>query len=142
LAGILVENYIGSIVQRSSIYRTAPWGMSDQKDFLNIAFWVLTDKSPPTLLETIHMIETRMGREKTVKWGPRLIDIDIIFYEQQIIKNDHLTIPHPQITNRNFVLTPLMDICPDWQHPELGKTVGDLFNECKDQSAVLEWDNG
>ena len=142
LAEVLVWNYIGEIKTKSKLYQTAPWGYHDQSDFLNCAYWVLTDKSAEEVLSEAQMIEQRMGREKTLKWGPRLIDIDIIFFDEQIIENDNLIIPHPEITNRNFVLVPLMDICPDWIHPTKAKTIRAILNECKDQSQVTLWIDG
>ena len=80
-----------------------------------------------------------MGRQRNEKWGPRIIDIDIIFFEEKIIKKANLIIPHPHLTNRNFVLKPLMDICPDFMHPELDKSISELHELCTDTSEVCQF---
>jgi len=88
----------------SEIYETEAWGVENQAFFLNVALLCTTTLSPNDVLRQIHSIESKMGRIRKEKWGPRLIDIDIIFYGEEIIKNPNLIIPHPQLTNRNFVL--------------------------------------
>ena len=88
-------------------------------------------------LNEIHIIEQKMGRIREQKWGPRIIDIDIIFYNQEIIKNADLKIPHPELTNRNFVLIPLLELCPMFIHPISKKSVKEIYEECTDESAVL-----
>jgi len=136
LAEIMIYNFIGVVTKESAIYETEPWGKSDQAAFLNKAVICNTQKSPEEVLTEIQKIESKLGRQRLEKWGPRLLDIDIIFYGDKIIKNDNLIIPHPQATNRNFVLIPLMDICPEKIHPELKKTVKELKDLCEDTGKV------
>ncbi len=101
----------------SSIYKTPPWGKKDQPEFLNQVIEAETEVSPKKLLNTCKEIEKKMGRKKGERWGPRIIDIDILFYGEKIIKEENLTIPHPLITERAFVLLPLYEIAPDFIHP-------------------------
>ncbi len=137
LAEYMISKRIGLITKKSSLYKTIPWGYSEQPNFLNIAFQISTDKSPKELLLDCQTIESKMGRLKSIKWGPRIIDIDIIFFGDRIIKNDDLIIPHPQLTNRNFVLVPLLDICPEFMHPELNKSLQQLSDESEDLSKPI-----
>jgi len=137
LVSIMISNHIGDIISESHIYETEAWGNTDQNDFLNQAMICNTTLSPHDILSQIQVIEAKMGRQKIEHWGPRIIDIDIIFYEQEIIENPNLKIPHPQLTNRNFVLRPLMDICPEHLHPVLNKSVKELVQECEDKSKVV-----
>jgi len=132
----MIASRIGSIASKSHVYETAAWGKTDQDDFLNVALISLTNLSPSEVLKQIHIIESKMGRLRQEKWGPRIIDIDIIFYDEKIIKKPDLIIPHPHISNRNFVLTPLMDICPEYIHPELQLSISELHAKCTDQSEV------
>lgn len=140
LAEILISRRIGMIMVQSKVYETDPWGDTNQENFLNKAVSILTTKSPDEVLKAIKNIERKMGRVYTKKWGPRIIDIDILFYGEEIIKNHNLIIPHPQITNRNFVLIPLIDICPDFVHPVLKKTIRELSEECTDEGVVRVYD--
>jgi len=135
----MISNQIGIITSESQVYETSAWGKTDQKDFLNKAISVKTSLSPQELLKQISIIESKMGRLRKEKWGPRNIDVDILFYDEEIIENDNLKIPHPQITNRNFVLVPLMDICPDFVHPLHDKTIAALLEECTDTGEVRRY---
>ena len=119
-------------MQASRIYETAAWGIQDQPDFLNQAFEVETEKEPIGLLQTVLEIELEMGRVRVQKWGQRLIDIDILYYDDLIWESEQLTLPHPHLHERNFVLSPLMDIAPDLVHPRLRKTTRELFQRCHD----------
>lgn len=132
----LIELYIGPVVRSSSVYLTRAWGITNQPDFLNQALEVHTNLAPETVLEAIGRIERRMGRQQTRKWGPRLIDIDILFYEDQIIGRPGLTIPHPHLHERNFVLAPLAEIAPDFVHPKLRKTISELYQSSPDPLTV------
>lgn len=114
------------------VYETQAWGMTDQPDFLNQVLEVATTLSPEELLEQIKQIEQQMGRERRVKWGERLIDIDILFYEQAVIYTEKLKIPHPFLHERNFVLIPLQEIAPDFQHPVLQHSISQLLKSSKD----------
>lgn len=128
----LIETEIGRIVQVSRIYWTKAWGLEEQPDFLNQAIEAQTELEPEQVLEKILQIEQEMGRERRIKWGERLIDIDILFYEDQIIQTERLTVPHPFMQERNFVLAPLVEIAANFIHPVLGKTVYQLFLDSKD----------
>lgn len=112
----------------SPVYETKPWGEPDQPDFLNICLTGTTTHTPRQLLTFIKQIEQELGREKSYRWGPRLIDIDIIFYDDVVVAEEGLNIPHARLTDRAFVLTPLADIAPDWLHPITGKSVVEMLN--------------
>jgi dihydropteroate synthase/2-amino-4-hydroxy-6-hydroxymethyldihydropteridine diphosphokinase len=107
----------------SPVYETMPWGKRDQPDFLNICLRGRTSLEPRPLLQAIKTIEQELGRQPAERWGPRLIDIDILFYNRQVIQDETLTIPHPSLTERAFVLAPLTDIAPDFVHPQSNKTI-------------------
>ena len=112
----------------SPVYETEPWGETDQPQFLNICLAAATAQSPRQLLTTIKQIEQDLGRTETYRWGPRLIDIDIILYEDLVVAEAGLNIPHSRLAERAFVLTPLADIAPDWIHPITGKNVVEMLN--------------
>jgi 2-amino-4-hydroxy-6-hydroxymethyldihydropteridine diphosphokinase len=107
----------------SPVYATEAWGVTDQPSFLNACVAALTELSPRELLNVIKEIEREMGRTPTRHWGPRLIDIDIIFYSHQVVSEPDLTIPHPHVAERAFVLAPLADIIPNFVHPLTGESV-------------------
>ena len=111
----------------SPVYESEPVGLRDQPDFLNAVAEVETDASPHELLEVLQAVESRLGRRRDVRWGPRTIDIDILFYDDLILKNEALEIPHPRASERRFVLMPLSDIAPDLVHPVLGVEVSKLL---------------
>ena len=131
-----IEKQVGTILKKSSIYETAAWGSVMQSSFLNQVLLVSTALLPQEVLETILDIESEMGRKRVEKMGPRIIDIDILFYEDFIIKSSHLTIPHPEIQYRRFVLAPMAEIESSFFHPQLKKDIGLLLYECKDELVV------
>lgn len=119
------------IGRQSSMYETGPWGVKDQPRFINMAIEIETDKTPIELLNFLKSIEKDIGREETVKWGPRAIDLDILFYDDLLLNEPDLQIPHRHMHEREFVLKPLAEIAPDKIHPVLKKTIRQLLLEIK-----------
>jgi len=128
------------IINRSKIYETEPWGDITKTQsggfFLNMVLHIKTELSPEALLVFLKSVEKKLGRVKTEKSLPRTIDIDILFFENRIIKKNELTIPHPEIQNRKFVLVPFCDISESFIHPVSGQTVCDLLKTTKDKCFV------
>lgn len=116
-------------VRASQLIETAPYGNPDQGDFLNGAIELDTLLSPEELLEALHDVENAAGRERTVHWGPRTLDLDILFYDDLVYESEKLTIPHGDVKNRDFVLRPLSTLAPGYRHPVLDKTVAVLLEE-------------
>ncbi|MFK7810120.1 MAG: 2-amino-4-hydroxy-6-hydroxymethyldihydropteridine diphosphokinase [Saprospiraceae bacterium] len=135
-----IEERIGSVLKKSAYYETAAWGKTDQPDFINYALLVETKLSALETLEAIHQIEASCGRERLEKWTARVLDIDIIFYDDEIIENTKLTVPHPHMQERNFVLIPMMDIAADVVHPILGLSVEELYDRSEDGLEVIRLD--
>jgi len=131
-----IEAYCGKIIQESPIYETAAWGKEDQPAFLNQVLKIETKLSSQELLKEILKIEEHLGRKRGLKYGPRTIDIDILFFNQEVIDLQGLKIPHPQMQNRRFVLVPLNDMAPQMIHPVFKKTLSQLLAECPDLLAV------
>ena len=131
-----IEKETGRIVARSDVYRSAAWGMRDQPDFYNQVLQTESPLDADDLLKKLMAIERAMGRVRAEKWGPRIIDIDILFYGEQVINTSSLTVPHPGIADRKFTLLPLSRIAPDLVHPVLKKTVATLLRECRDPLRV------
>ncbi len=126
------------IVKVSSCYETEPLGYEDQPNFINCAAEICTDLSPHDLLTKLNKIEDKLGRVRLEKWGPRTIDLDIIFYGEQVIKDDNLIIPHPRAHLRGFVLEPICEIAPEFIHPEYNLPIYELLKEIKDGKKVIK----
>src|SRR6188474_694467 len=118
-----IEDKIGTVKRRSGIYKTAAWGNTNQPDFLNQVIITETKLIAIEILQEILAIEKKMGRIRTIKNAPRIIDIDILFFNNDIIRQKNLTIPHPEIQNRRFVLTPLNELSPNLLHPVLKQPI-------------------
>lgn len=125
------------IEQISPVYETEPAYVLDQPKFLNCACRVATEKDPSQVLTLLQGIEQQLGRSKTQRYGPRLIDLDILFYDQLVLDQPDLRIPHPLLRERAFVLVPLGDIVPDWIHPETGEKIATLRDQCPDLDSTI-----
>ncbi len=128
----------GTIIAQSPVYRTAAWGLADQPDFLNMAISIATNLQPDSLLIALQDIEQQNHRTRTSKWGQRTLDIDILYYDNLLLHLPHLTIPHPHLHQRAFVLVPLATIAPKYLHPVLHFTTLQLLAQCDDTLAVVE----
>ncbi len=129
-----IDRQIGKIVQQSGIYETAAWGYENQNPFYNCVLLLETDKLAHEVLEKVLAIENQIGRVRTeAKWQERLIDIDILFFNDSILEESDLKIPHPLLHKRKFTLIPLQEIAPDLKHPILQKTIKDLLAACEDK---------
>jgi len=124
------------IKKASSVYQTAAWGKTDQPDFLNQVLEVDTGYNPYFLLKKINLIEAEMGRVRFEKWGERLIDIDLLYYNNQVIDDEYLNLPHPEIQNRRFILEPMVEIAPKELHPIFNLTQKELLKDIKDELSV------
>ncbi|KAF0133604.1 MAG: 2-amino-4-hydroxy-6-hydroxymethyldihydropteridine pyrophosphokinase [Candidatus Saganbacteria bacterium] len=128
------------VIKRSSNQESEAEGVKDQPSFINAALQIKTELSPHKLLEEIHTIESALGREREIEWGPRTIDIDILLYGNKVISEDDIQIPHPSMHERLFVLKPLKEIAPNLMHPVLEKNIEDLYEERKNE-AVEKYDD-
>jgi len=131
-----IESKIGTINSRSSLYQTASWGKHDQPDFINQVIELSTSLNPTDLLKGVLEIENVFGRQRLEKWGSRIIDIDILLFEDLIVKSPDLIIPHPYLSVRRFSLMPLSEIAPDLIHPILKKSITELLLELTDDLFV------
>ncbi|MES2428487.1 MAG: 2-amino-4-hydroxy-6-hydroxymethyldihydropteridine diphosphokinase [Bacteroidota bacterium] len=127
---------IAPTVKISSVYETQSWGKTDEPDYLNMVIELESELSADVILEKVLAIELVMGRKREEKWGSRIIDIDILYYNSEVIDKPGLVIPHPELHKRRFTLEPLAEIAPDFFHPVLNKTSLQLKNELKDSLIV------
>ncbi len=132
----LIINKVGEVLNKSFLYSTSAWGKEDQPDFINQVLEITSSLTATQLLEHLQSIELQLGRIRKEKWGPRIIDIDILYFNNQVIDFEYLKIPHPGISNRRFTLVPLCEIAPDFIHPLLKKSNLELLNSCNDNIAV------
>lgn len=135
-ARILMSIHCGVLVHISQIYETAPWGETDQDEYLNQAICLHTDLSPQELMRRTQLIENRLLKKKMSRWGPRTLDIDILLYNDEHIVMETLEIPHPRMLGRNFVLIPLSEIAGEMIHPLARKPIYQLAARCHDHSLV------
>lgn len=132
-----IKNELGAIIKSSSIYETSPWGFQADENFWNQVLVVETDFSPFELLLKINFIESQFGRKRDgQQYKSREMDIDILYFDDEIIEIENLTIPHPLLNKRLFVLVPLAEIAPDFVHPVLRMTSVEMLNICEDKSAI------
>ena len=134
-----INTAIGEVTRQSALYRTAAWGNTNQPDFLNQVIIAKTELNAAETLQQILSIEKTMGRIRTIKNAPRMIDIDILFFNNEIISEKQLTVPHPEIANRRFVLVPLNELSKNLVHPLLNKTIHQLLQECTDPLDVKKF---
>ncbi|MFZ9660888.1 MAG: 2-amino-4-hydroxy-6-hydroxymethyldihydropteridine diphosphokinase [Chitinophagaceae bacterium] len=132
----LLNEKAGHVQKQSEIYETSAWGIQDQPPFLNQALLLATDLNPQELMVTILEIEKMLGRKREVKYGPRIIDIDILLFDDQIIEDANLKIPHPQLPFRKFALVPLNELGPSIVHPQTGQTIEEMNKNCTDTLSV------
>ncbi len=131
-----ISTGVGRILAQSSIYQSEPWGISQQPQFLNQVVEVNSRNDPQQVLQKLLGIETELGRERLEKWGPRTIDLDILFFNDRVIQTEKLIVPHPGLPMRRFALVPLCEIAPNFFHPLLEKTCQQLLKECTDPLSV------
>ena len=131
-----IENNIGIVIKKSSLYKTAAWGNNNQNNFTNQVILVESILGAEDVIQLIFRIEKQMGRVRTIKNAAREIDIDILFFNNEIINTEYLTVPHKEIQNRMFVIVPMMEIAPELKHPLLKKDISTLLLLCKDDLNV------
>lgn len=134
-----IKRDIGKITRESNLYVTAAWGNTNQPDFLNQVIVVETKISAFQTIKSILAIEKKMGRIRTIKNAPRVIDIDILFFNKEVISEKDLTVPHPEIQNRRFVLIPLNELSPNFKHPVFQQSIHYLLKKCKDRLDVKKF---
>ena len=139
-ATAMIAQTIGLVTAASGIYETEPWGVTGQPNYRNQVLATETALEPMAMLAQIHEIEKSLGRERRIRWEARLIDVDILYYNDWVVNQETLVVPHARLAERRFVLAPLVEIAPDFVHPVLKKTNRDLLEECPDLLAVSKVD--
>lgn len=132
----LISDRVGKIIAKSSVYYSAPWGQEEQPGFLNQVISLRTYYPPIFLMKNLLNFELLMGRKRQEKWGPRLIDIDLLFYNDLVMNTKNLTLPHPGIPDRRFTLEPLVELYPNLYHPTEQRSLSKLLTTCKDELPV------
>jgi 2-amino-4-hydroxy-6-hydroxymethyldihydropteridine diphosphokinase len=132
----MIEEKAGLIMKKSQLYETAPWGNTDQDPFYNQVIVIETILKADELMQVLLQIEIDQGRVRNQKWEPRIIDIDILYFNDEVIREDHLLIPHPLLQERRFVLVPLAEVLPDFVHPVLKINSLRLLERCEDTGVV------
>lgn len=135
---VMLTSRVGQSQAISSVYETASWGVTEQPNYLNQVLKIVTSLNANEVLNQCLAIEKEIGRTRNVKWENRLIDIDILFFNDEIIDTPELKVPHPFVQERKFVLVPMAQIAGQLKHPVLDKTITELFNECKDDLEVKQ----
>ena len=138
-ASELLAVEIGVIQKESKIYESVPWGVENQNNYLNQVLEIKSEFSAEEVLERVLQIEDKIGRIRNEKWGERIIDIDILFFNDSIVEKEGVCIPHIHLHNRRFVLIPLNEVAPSFIHPKYNKTIEELLSECKDIESVEEY---
>ncbi len=123
------------VVAESPLYETEPWGNTDQPAFVNSAVEIRTTLSPSGLLEYLKALEHELGRVPTYRWGPRVLDLDIVFFGSRVVDTERLKVPHPFVSERAFVLVPLADIAPGFAHPVTHRTVAEMLATLRESSS-------
>ena len=136
-----IQNTLGKVIRYSSVYETAPWGNSQQQNFLNQVILIESTSSAEVIMKKIIDIEENMGRIRKKKWEPRIIDIDILFFNKEIISHHDLEIPHPRIRERKFTMVPLAELIPEFIHPVFKKSIIELLKELNDPLDVKKISN-
>lgn len=132
----IVKAEENELIGQSSLYQTEPWGNEDQDWFVNAVIKIKTSLNPEDLLKQLRTVEEQLKKRKEERWGPRNIDLDILFFNDEVIETPDLTIPHPSLHLRRFVLVPLHEICPDFIHPQLKLSVRELLKSTGDEKEV------
>ncbi len=136
---VLIVEEIGAIQKKSKVYESVPWGVDGQNNYLNQVLEIKSRFLVEEVLEKVLQIEDKIGRIRNEKWGERIIDIDILFFNDMVIEKEGLCVPHIHLHKRNFVLLPLQEIAPEFIHPKNQKTISELKQECRDSEKVEEY---
>jgi len=135
----ILENSSITVSRQSSVFETEPWGRANQPEFLNQVIEINTEMRPQDFLDFLLQVEIMLGRERREHWAARSIDLDLLIFKDQIIDSRLLTLPHPELANRRFVLEPLAELTPGLKVPKINKTVSELLMLCKDAHWIKKW---